>query len=461
MSENENEKRTTKLNAEADINLGIPEKLAYGAGNFSYSIVWLPILSFLNFFWTDVAMIPAATAGIFLMISKLWDAINDPIIGNIEDHSNSRHGKYRPWLWTWIGIVIFFVLTFTKLDGASTMVQTIFSFIMYFLLVVFYTTYEMSHVSLMSVMTTNYECRSKLASYRMTFSNVSGVFLTSVFMGLVGYFGADNVGHGYIIACIIIAIVAIPFFLWCYFGTKERVVAPEAPKVPLLQALKAFIKCKPAVILALAHACWGICGGALSAARQYYFVYNVGDESLFTVAMTTWLAGMAVGSWAANWLIGLFKNKRTASIITWGITGIMLLVMQFADFASINMTLYLALWFVEGALGCVGFTAIFAMVPDVVEYEQARNGDRSSASFYACINFAMKAGQAIVIGVINLAMQGAGYVAGAVQNAAVLNVFNCSMHLVPAIFFLIGAVLFWFYRIDRSTHEAHLAELEK
>ena len=140
-------------------------------------------------------MIPAATAGIFLTVSKLWDAFNDPVIGSFEDRVQYTVWPLPPWLWTWIGIVIFFVLTFTKLEGVSQLTQNIFSFVMYCLLIIFYTTYEMAHVSLMSVMTTNYGCRSKLASYRMTFSNVSGVFLASIFMGLVAYFGTESQGY--------------------------------------------------------------------------------------------------------------------------------------------------------------------------------------------------------------------------------------------------------------------------
>ncbi len=449
-----------KLNADTNVNLSVAQKLAYGSGNFSYSIVWLPILSFLNFFWTDVVMIPAATAGIFLMVSKLWDAVNDPIIASIEDRSNSKHGRYRPWLWAWIGIIVFFILTFTKLEGVSQTFQTIFSFVMYAILVIFYTTYEMAHVSLMSVITTNYKCRGKLAAYRMTFSNVSGVFLASIFMGLVAKFGRENPGTGYIVASVVLSIVAIPFFLWCFYGTKERVSPDIAPKVPLGEALKAVFKCKPALILAGAHACWGITGGALSAVRQYFFVYNAGNGGMFTVSLTVWLAGMAVGSWAANWLIGMFKNKRTVAIYLWGFIGVMLLVMEFVPIIEYSVVLFHVLWFIEGALGCVGFTALFAMVPDVVEYEQARNGTRSSACIFACINFAMKAGQAIVVGVLNLVMSAVGYVAGAEQNSAVLGTFNAGMHLVPAIFFFLGAFLFYFYRIDKNNHEASLEKLQ-
>ena len=405
-------------------------------------------------------MIPAATAGIFLTVSKLWDAFNDPVIGSFEDRCNTRFGRYRPWLWTWIGIVIFFVLTFTKLEGVSQLTQNIFSFVMYCLLIIFYTTYEMAHVSLMSVMTTNYGCRSKLASYRMTFSNVSGVFLASIFMGLVAYFGTESQGTGYIVACVVLSVVAIPFFLWCFFGTKERVKPEPGPKTTMITAFKTVLHCKPALILAIAHMCWGITGGALSAARQYFYVYYIGDAAMFTVGLTTWLAGMAVGSWAANWLVGLFKSKRTIAVILWGITGVMLLLMNVIPVYEYSMLAFHVMWFLEGAMGCVGFTALFAMVPDVVEYEQERGGGRTSASIYSIINFAMKAGQAIVIGILNLVMGALGYVPNIVQNEAVLATLNAGMHAVPGVFFIIGAILFYFYKIDRSSHEASLAKLQ-
>lgn len=450
--------RTSTLNSDANVNLSIKQKLAYGSGNFSYSIVWLPIMSFLNFFWTDVAMIPAATAGIFLMLSKAWDAINDPIIGNIEDHSNSKHGRYRPWLWTWVGIVVFFILTFTKIPGASPTVQTIFSFVMYAILVVFYTTYEMAHVSLASVLTTNYECRSKLASYRMTFSNISGIIVSSLFMVIVAKFA--NPGTGYVVSCVVWSIVAIPFFLWCFYGTKERVKLENVPKIPLKESVAAFFKCKPAIILAVAHMCWGIAGGVLSAVRQYYFTYNLGDGSMFVTAMTVWMVGMSVGSWGANWFIGAFKSKRTAGMVAWGINGVMLAIMFFVPVASYSMTLFHVLWGIEGALGMMGFTAIYAMVPDVIEYEQTRNGARSSAAIFSFINFAFKLAQAIVVGVFNIVMGAMGYVAGVAQSESVLNLFNVGMHLLPGIGFIVGAIVYYFYKIDKDSHEADLNKLQ-
>lgn len=446
------------LNKDADVALSVREKLAYGSGNFSYSIVWLPIMSFLNFFWTDVAMVPAAAAGVFLMVSKIWDAINDPIIGSIEDHSNGKFGRYRTWLWTWIGIVVFFVLTFTKLPGVSQGVQTAFSFAMYFILVVFYTTYEMAHVSLASVMTTNYEARGKLASYRMVFSNVSGIIVSGLFMVIVARF--TNVGTGYIVSCLVWVLVSIPFFLWCFYGTKERVKLDDVPKVPLGEAIKAFFHCKPAIILACAHMCWGIAGGVLSAVRQYYFTYNLGDGSMFGTAMTIWMVGMAIGAFAANWFLGMFKSKRTAGMVAWGIIGIVLIVMFVVPVYEYSHTLFHILWCCEGAFGMVGFTAIYAMVPDVVEYEQSKNGARSSAAIFSFINFAFKFAQAVVVGVFNIVMGAMGYVAGSAQNDSVLNLFNVGMHLLPGIAFILGAVIYYFYKIDRDSHEADLSRLQ-
>jgi len=446
---------------EANVDVAFTEKLAYGAGNFSYSIVWLPILTFMNFFWTDVCHIPAATVGIFLTVSKLWDAINDPFIANLEDRTNTKMGRYRPWMWTWIGVVIFFVLTFTKLEGVSQTVQNIWSFVMYFILVVFYTTYEMSHVSLMSAMTTNYGCRNKLASYRMVFSNVSGVFLTSIFMWMVGKFGQNNPGTGYTIACIVLSVVAIPFFLWCFYGTKERVSPAVAPKASFGEALKVVLKCKPAIVLTVAHCCWGITGGVLSAVRQYFWFYNVGDEAGFSVAMTVWLVGMAVGSFVANWVIGRFNNKRTACIGVWTFTGVMLIVMNFIPIVQNSVILFHALWFLEGTLGMIGFTGIYSMVADVVEYEQARSGSRNSAVIFAVTNFAMKAGQALVVGIFNFIVGAQGYVPGVAQNEAVLNTFNAGMHIVPGVFFLLGAFAYTFYNIDKKSHEENLAALSQ
>ncbi len=452
---------TGKINAEAHYKVKLPEILAYGSGNYAYCVVWLPLLSFLNYFWTDIVMIPAAVVGTFMLVVRIWDAINDPIIGNIEDRSLGKHGKYRPWIWTWIGIVIFFVLCFTKLPFGSQTAKNVFAFAMYFLLVVFYTTYEMAHVSLMNVATTDFDSRSMMTVSRQTFSNFSGIIGAALFMKIA--MQAADPAIGYRNAAMVLAATAIPFFIWCFFGTKERVRPDVAPKEPLGHAIGAFFKCKPVILLCLGMMCWGFGNGINGAVNQYYFVYNVGAGDAYGNVMTWSMIGMFASGFAAAWLQPKFKNKgkfgQLGGLLA-AITWLILFLIPASTFAA-NVKLYYAIRFFQGFFGNFYLCAHFGSVPDVIEYEQVHNGNRSAGTFFALINFGFKAAQAIGSSVANFILSGMGYVPGAEQSPALLRFFNIGAHLSQAIFCLIIFLLLFGYKIDRDSHQQMVKDLSE
>ena len=164
--------------AEASVKLTFAQKLPFASGALGCSFIFTAIMSFLTFFWTDIALIPATVASGFLMITKLWDAINDPIIGYLSDRTQTRFGRYRPWVLSCIPTAVLGVLTFTIIPGLGQRGQMWFSLIAYFLFVLSNTCGEVPGNGLLAAVTTDPDSRISTVAFRQC-----GSFIGSIVVG--------------------------------------------------------------------------------------------------------------------------------------------------------------------------------------------------------------------------------------------------------------------------------------
>ncbi|HWL14629.1 MAG TPA: MFS transporter, partial [Opitutus sp.] len=189
--------------------LPLREKLAYGCGDFASCLYWRTFMVYLPIFYTDIFGITAAAVGTMLLISRIWDGVNDPMIGMFADRTESRWGKFRPYIiYGCVPFAIFGVLTFTTPNFEYTG-KLIWAYIAYNGLMMLYTTVNIPYTAMLGVMTTSAAERTQLSSVKFVFAFSAGIVVSATLLPLVDLLGAGNAQRGWQLAFIVYGLVAI------------------------------------------------------------------------------------------------------------------------------------------------------------------------------------------------------------------------------------------------------------
>ena len=172
--------------------ISIKEKIAYSLGDGAANIAWRGVSIFLFIFYTDVFGLNPATVGILMLIARFSDGVSDIAMGIVGDRTNTRYGKFRPWiLWSAIPLGVILSLLFTTPDLGETG-KIIYAFITYILFTLIYTANNIPYGALMAVMTGDDKERTSIGSYRMVGAFTGGMVVQGALLFLVAYFGNIN-----------------------------------------------------------------------------------------------------------------------------------------------------------------------------------------------------------------------------------------------------------------------------
>jgi sugar (glycoside-pentoside-hexuronide) transporter len=468
---NENKKTfSSQLNTErsfgSDTNvvLSVREKLFYGFGNFGYNWTYPIAMSFLMIFFTDSAGISAGTAGTFMLICRIWDAINDPLIGSLADKTTTKRGRYKPWLISAIPLIFCSAFVFYVIPGKEgTLTQHVFSFIMYFLLVTFFTGTNVPLDSLLASLTTNAASRASAVGFQTSLGQTSSIFVSALFMPLVIFLMPKTNGQGFFYGALIFAVCTIPFFIMCYFGCKERVFLPkEQMKLTWPQRFSLF-KLGPFRCLFFTFLMWGLYGGVIGISRTYWFKYQIGDESLFAFDMTCWTVGMfAACILYTVFFSRIFKNKKTWPMLTSLLGGGLMIIMQFIPWSAANIGLHNVLMIFVG-IGCGGvISGSYSILPDISEYAQYHLKIRPTAFIGSLVFLMTQFGQSLIGAIFGWILEATHYVPNeAIQTPATLFTVNSFMHGFSGIFLVIIFVVMSQYKLTREMHVGIVEKLSR
>ena len=178
-----------KMSFDNSHKLSLKEKIGYGLGDTASNLAWRTLTTFLLVFYTDVFGIPAAAAGILLLVTRLSDGVTDIVMGIISDRTNTKHGKFRPWiLWTAVPFGAIMALTFST-PNFSVTGKLIYAYITYISLTLIYTASNVPYSALMGVMTPNQNERTSLSSFRFAGAYFGGIITQGLLILLVSSFG--------------------------------------------------------------------------------------------------------------------------------------------------------------------------------------------------------------------------------------------------------------------------------
>src|SRR4030095_12512104 len=210
--------------------ISVTEKIGYSLADASANFIFQTMLVFQLAFYTDTFGITAAAAGTLFLVVRVWDAIFDPLMGVIADRTNTKWGKFRPWvLWTAVPFGIMGFLTFTT-PSFGPQGKLIYAYVTYIVLMMVYSANNLPYSALSGVITGNLTERTSLSSYRFVFAMSAAFVIQGLALPMVNYFGQGDSAKGYQIAMGIFAVLGVIFFVITFATTKERVQPDPAQK---------------------------------------------------------------------------------------------------------------------------------------------------------------------------------------------------------------------------------------
>lgn len=434
--------------------------VCYGLGDLASQFVWTFVGSYLTIFYTDIVGLAPIAVSAIMMGARVWDAINDPMMGAIAERSRSRWGRFRPWIaFGCPFLAVFSVLTFTNPFGGGSSAGVIWAAATYIIAGMLYTLVNIPYGALAAVMTEDTDQRNLITTSRNVGMNLGMVIVNGLSATLMLKFSAAGAsvadGKGYLTTALIYAIISIPLFL-LVFATAREVVIPkgQAGKFSFSETVGNLVKNKYLMIITLVMVLQMTAFMGRIAVTSYYVIYCLGSFTMIATIMTIPSIGAIIGSFFAPALAKKI-GTRNALAGTMVLQGIGLIIMYLAPFD--NMTMVLVGDWIFGIFN-VGFAYSLSLVADAVDYMEWKNGVRTDGTAYATYGLATKFGNAFggSIGVLLLASF--GYVANAEQTAEALAGINTVVNLIPGIIFILAALccLLW----DKSDKDMEQLRLE-
>ncbi|GAA6376931.1 glycoside-pentoside-hexuronide (GPH):cation symporter [Firmicutes bacterium i23-0019-B6] len=372
--------------------VSVREKVCYGVGDIGANLVWTTVASFLTIYCTDVAGIAAGVVGTLMLIARLFDGVSDLFMGVIIDKTNTRWGKARPWvLWSAPPLVISLIMIFTVPD-ISDNGKAIYMLLVYiFLAAVCFTASNLSYNTMLSLVTVEQHDRNVMNTFRFEFTMIAQLVINVITIPLVHFLG--NGQKGWTCMSIIYAIVALGMFITTFAGTKERYkpikkeVTKKEKKHPI-KTVKILCKNKYFILITLAFAVIYVSLGLTSGSRIYYAKYVLGNEMLnSTMTMFNYIPTILT-----IMLVPVFANKfgKIKALFIGFLFYAAGLVFEIAGPTALTM-IYTGL-VLQGIGHAALYSCLFAIVGDVVDYSEWKDGIREEGLTYSVTSFGQKIG---------------------------------------------------------------------
>ena len=426
--------------------ISVTEKIGYSLGDAAANFIFQTMLVFQLAFYTDTFGITAAAAGTLFLVVRVWDAIFDPFMGVVADRTNTKWGKFRPWiLWTAVpfGIIGFLTFTTPPFDAQG---KLIYAYVTYIVLMMVYSANNLPYSALSGVITGDLAERTSLSAYRFVAAMSAALVIQGLALPMVNYFGGGNSAKGYQITMGVFSALAIVFFIITFATTRERVQPDPTQRNSVRRDLADLTSNGPWVAMFVLTIIVFITLAMRGGVMLYYFKYYVGREDLFSIFNVFGTGSTIVGVVASTPLAKRF-GKRDVFIV-----GLVLTVVFTAAFVLLPRTA-IALIFGTEMLRqlAYGFTIplLWAMMADVADFSEWKNHRRATAVVFSAIVFALKAGLGFGGAIGGWLLAAYGYVPNVAQTERALQGIKLTTSVYPAITFALAVVCLFFYRIDK------------
>lgn len=436
----------------------------YSVGFMGSQVCWYMVNSYLMLFYTDVVGLAAGAISMIMLIARIWDAVNDPMMGVIVDRTTSRWGKFRPYLVVAPPfLAIFNILTFTvfPLEGNA---RTVVCLLTYILVGMAYTVVQVAINGLVNRLSKSSQVKMDIIAMSQVASTIMQTVLAACVMPVILYFshGEAADGNGYFWATVIFSLMSVPMFWLCAARCRE-VVAAEAKrpgskgtKKPLLDSLQALVKNRMLLITIFSVFVGAISAIARMSMLSYYVIYVAGAYTLIAPVYTVISLSQMIGNVFLPAATKRFGKKRWfASVML--VQAASLIALYLVPDAGTGMLIGLSIVY---GFANSATSICYGMLCDSIEYGNYMYGVRDEALSFSFMSLAVKAATALTGSVGILLLAGTGYVAGAEQTEAAKNGINFVVNLLPAILVILSLIPLFWYKLNDPMMEKIAAELE-
>jgi glycoside/pentoside/hexuronide:cation symporter, GPH family len=477
--------------------LSVLEKVGYSLGDLAANLIFQTLTTFLAYFYTDVYKIPAGTASIIIFTGGFVGAFFNVFMGLIADRTNTRWGKFRPWiLWTSVPFGVISLLAFSTPDFDATG-KIIYALVTYFALVLVYSASNLPYSALSGVITGDMKERNSLSSYRFVAVMVAQFIIQSLLLPLALSLGHGDKAVGFGKVMFFFAIVGVICLIITFLSTKERIVPAVNEKSSVKQDLTDLFKNKPWVIMLfltiLVFITLSLKGGMVIYYFKYYlnnnaeavFLENIGFNH-FIAGLNQSITGLGLGKFewpedaatSANSLfnaggiicmiIGIMFSKSLADKFgKRNIYGIFLVLsalclIMFNFYSRETVGIVFLTQMLHGFFYGITIPILWAMIADVADYSEWKNNRRATAIIFSAMIFGLKIGLSIGGSIGAALLSSYGYVAEqAEQTASAVSGIKMSVSIYPGLIFILGAAMLFWYEIDKKMELKIEADLKE
>lgn len=468
---------------------GLSEKIGYGFGDMSSSMFWKIFSYYLPFFYSNIFGLSLAHAGTLVLVTKLYDAVSDPVMGLIADRTNTRWGKYRPYLlWIAIPFAVAGVLAFFTPRTDNYTFKHVYAYVTYILMMTVYTAINVPYGAMLGVMTDDSREKSVFSSFRMFFAFIGSFIAMGSFEPLLklrqSILGtlpaewtlADSTPADWTIAVSVIGIVCAVLFILSFMMTREHVTEAEMAKAPVrensdetaktsvVEDLKALVANGP---------WWMLLGGGIAillfncvrgGAAAYYFADVLGTNAIFTLALflTVGEISQLVGVVVTVPVSEKIGKKATFLLVLVAVTVLSIIVAFLPETPAGMWALLVSQILICIAIG-INSPLLWSMFADVADYSELKNGRASTGLIFSSSSMAQKFGAAFGSAIVLWVLMAFGYdnAKGAVQTPEALATIKALISWIPAIGSAAGIAIMLGYPLTDKKMSDMRQELSK
>ena len=436
------------------------EKIGYGFGDMSSSMFWKIFSYYLPFFYSNIFGLSLIDAGVLLFVTRIWDAVSDPMMGIIADRTNTRWGKYRPYL-LWVAPLfsIAGILLFTTPD-LNYGGKLIWAYVTYILMMTVYTAINVPYGAMLGVMTSDSNEKTVFSSFRMFFAYGGSFISLFLWEPLTNLMGGYNTPGGWFWAMVTIAVACFLMFIICFTLTREHLKTISTVSVG--SDFKALLSNKPWWLLIGAALCFNLFNTVRGATVAYFFQDIIGpDVSLFFFGiMFAFYAGLFLGVGEVSNMAGVAScvpianklGKKTTFIIVNASLVVLSILFYFIPCTPGGFWVMLIFQVLISILTGIMSPLVWSMYADVSDYAELKFHTASTGLIFSSSSMAQKFGGAIGGAAVLWLLSAFGYVtdtnqlnASVVQPDAALECLRWLMSFIPAAVAALSVLVVSFY----------------
>ena len=392
---------------------GIPlsEKLGYGVGAIGLDMSYGLCFSFFIKYSTDVLGVAAGFIGIVTAIARIWDGINDPMMGMIVSNTKTKYGRFRPWIL--IGAVLNAVILFLMFTrppytidvGGVNIALYIHVAIMYVFWGMSYTIIDIPYWSFVPALTTDPKERNVIASFPRFFSGVGQLTVMGATSLILAAFPADAQDKAYSTIAGGIGVMFIALALVTFLKTRERIIPEHKTAYKFKDIIRTIKSNDQALVFIAVAVTFNLSWYLMNGLAAYYFDYIAENGKLLTVFAAVTGAGQAIGLFGVSAFSGKI-GKHNVIKVGMSVSIVAYLLLFIANITiGFSAILFFILAFIAGlGIGCV-FTAEASMLADIVDYGEYTTGERADAIIFSMKSFQMKFAQTIQALIIGFGLE--------------------------------------------------------